>query len=200
MDLFSWLSADTGQIDEFLPVPFDYQTEKEDECFVYCLWMANNYFKNKHPNESLRRETNVLSPDELLDDLTIVKGGWKPDQDELTVISNKIKTLDISLNYWQDGSPRELKDIIKENIDDGYPVIPFIVGQQLRKSFREDDGAHAVVVAGYGDDYIALHDPMGYPEDTISYSKLDDAWDPMFNQIVTISLSKRGSKLAGGSE
>jgi hypothetical protein len=157
--------------------------------------MVNNYFKNKHSNSELREETTVLPPDDLLNDLSIAEGGWKPDQDELTVVSKRTDTLKFELDYWKGDPPRELRDIIVENIDEGYPVIPFINGERLRKGTRMSDGAHAVVVAGYGDDQIALHDPMGYPEDIVPYKKLEDAWDPLFSMIVTTSLSNRGTKI-----
>jgi hypothetical protein len=203
-DLVSnWLSQSQPEINNLLRVPFDYQPESEDECVVYCLWMVIHYFKNKHPAEDFRIATNSLSPDELLEDMTVVKGGWKPDQDELTVISERTQTLQFHLDYWQDGSPQPLFEILTENIDEGRPVIPFINGPRLREGKRETDGIHSVVAAGYDnrddDDVVAIHDPWGYPEDVVTRPNLEDAWDPMFNQVITVTLSTQGKKIVGGS-
>lgn len=201
--LSNWFSHTSPEIDEFLRVPFDYQPESEDECVIYCLWMVIHYFKNKHPNKSVRKETNSLSPDEILEDMTIVKGGWKPDQDELTIISKRTRTLDFHINSWHDGSPKPLYEIIAEHINEDRPVIPFIKGSQLREGKRKADGIHSVVAAGYGNgenetqDIVALHDPWGYPEDVVSRPKLEDAWDPMFNQTITVTLSTKGKKIVG---
>ena len=194
--LSGWLSSSSPDL-ELLRVPFDYQPHDEDECVVYCLWMATNYIKNKHDNDLLREETNVLSPDEILEDLTIVEGGWKPDQDELTMVSERTKTLSFQLEYWHDDPPTTLQKIVEENISTGFPVIPFINGLQLREGIRDDDGIHAVVAAGFSDSHIAIHDPWGYPEDVVESGKLEDAWDSMFNQIITVNLSSKGKKLIG---
>ena len=196
-----WLSPSSPDLDELLRVPFDYQPESEDECVVYSLWMIIHYFKNKHPNKDFRKETSSLSPDEILEDMTIVKGGWKPDQDELTVVSEQTQTLRFHLNHWQDGAPQPLFELITEHIDNNRPLIPFINGPQLREGKRKSDGIHSVVVSGYGrgdqddKDVIAIHDPWGNPEDIVSRPNLEDAWDPMFNQVITVNLSTKGKNL-----
>lgn len=203
--LGSWLSSSSPDLDKLLRVPFDYQPESEDECVIYGLWMIIHYFKNKHPNDAIRSETNALSPDELMEDMTIVKGGWRPDQDELTLVSKRTRTLQFHLNYWQDGAPKPLFEYITENVEEDRPVIPFVNGPQLRQGKRDNDGVHAVVVSGYGtkeggEDVIAFHDPWGYPEDIKERPKLEDAWDPMFNQIITVTLSNKGEKIEGESQ
>lgn len=205
--LSNWLSTSSPNLDEFLPVPFDYQPESEDECVIYSVWMVLHYFKNKHPNKTLRQETKALSPDEIMEDMTIVEGGWKPDQDELTLISERVRTLHFSVDYHQDGAPKPLFETIVENIDEGYPVIPFVNGPRLREDHhlnRDNDEVHSVVAAGYGangtNDVVALHDPWGYPEDIVGRQKLEDAWDPLFNQVITVKLSNRGAKIAGGNQ
>jgi len=200
--LNNWLSSSSPDLDNLLHVPFDYQPRAEDECVVYCLWMVIHYFKNKHPNKDIRTETNSLSPDEIANEMTIVKGGWKPDQDELTLVSAKTGTLRFHLNYWQSGSPKPLFERVTEHVDAGRPVIPFVNGSQLRQGKRDNDGIHAVVASGYGEnssgtDVIAFHDPWGFPEDIKARPKLEDAWDPMFNQIVTVTLSSKGEKIEG---
>ncbi|WP_254545864.1 C39 family peptidase [Halomarina pelagica] len=200
-----WLSSSTPKLDKLLKVPFDYQPEAEDECVIYCIWMALHYFKNKHPNVDLRKATESLSPDEIMEDMTIVEGGWKPNQDELTVVSERTNTLQFSLNAWQDGAPKSLFSMVKENIQNERPIIPFINGSRLREKTRENDGVHAVVASGYslpqdGDEFVAIHDPWGYPEDIVERQKLEDAWDPWFNQVLTVSLSRRGSKIVGGNK
>lgn len=198
----NWLSPSSPKLDELLRVPFAYQPESEDECVIYCLWMVMHYLKNEHPNESFRSETNALSPDEILEDMTIVKGGWKPKQDELTLVSERTRTLQFHINSWQDGAPKPLFEFITEHVNANRPLIPFINGPQLRQGKRETDGIHSVVAAGYGkngDDAVAIHDPWGDPEDIVTRPNLEDAWDPMFNQIITVTLSPRGRKIAGGS-
>lgn len=200
-----WLSTDSPELDELLQVPFDYQPESEDECVIYCLWMVVHYFKNKHPNEELRKETNSLSPDELREDMTIVEGGWKPDQDELTLVSERTKTLQFHLNYWQDGAPKTLFQLVTEHIEEGRPIIPFVNGSRLRQKTRANGGVHSIVAAGYArnqdeSDIVAVHDPWGYPENIEERPKLEDAWDPMFNQVVTVTLSNEGAKLVGENQ
>lgn len=197
-----WLSQDSPSLDELLHVAFDYQPESEDYCVIYCLWMVIHYFKNKYPDEEFRKETNSLSPDEILEDMTIVKGGWKPDQDELTVVSERTQTLQFHVNTWQDNAPKPLFQLVAEHIDAQRPIIPFINGTQLREGKRKTDAVHAVVAAGYGrsdieDDIVAIHDPWGYPEDIVSRPKLEDAWDSMFNQVITVTLSNKGCKIVG---
>lgn len=201
--LSGWLSQESPDLDTLLRVPFDYQPESEDECVIYCLWMVIHFFKNKYPNEEFRKRTNSLSPDEILEEMTIVKGGWKPDQDELTLVSEQTQTLQFHLNSWQDGAPKPLFELITEHVDENRPLIPFIHGPQLRDGKRESDGIHAVIAAGYGradsqeKDIVAIHDPWGYPEDIVTRPNLEDAWDPMFNQVITVTLSNKGSKIVG---
>ena len=204
-NILSWGSKDTPDLDNFLRVPFDYQPESEDECVIYSLWMVIQYFKNKHPNETLRKETNSLSTDEILEDMTIVKGGWKPDQNELTLISERTRTLNFNIKYWQDGAPKPLFDYVRSHIDRNRPLIQFINGPQLRKGKRATDSIHSVVIAGYGSgtqsegDVIAVHYPWGNPKDMVEKAKLEDPWDPMFNQLITVTLSKRGKQIVGDS-
>ena len=134
--LTGWLSSSTPDLDCLLKVPFDYQPEAENQCFVYCVWMVMHYVKNKHPDEAVRKSTRTFSPEEIMDYLTIVEGGWRPDQDELTLISEKTRTIKFNLQYWQDGSPNELQDLLRKEISSGMPVIPFIDGLQLREGVR----------------------------------------------------------------
>lgn len=203
--LSGWFSQDSPDLDELLRVPFDYQPESEDECIIYCLWMAIHFFKNKYPDSEFREKTTPLSPDNILEDITIVKGGWKPDQDELTLISERTQTLKFHINSRQDSAPKPLFEIITEHVDDNRPIIPFINGPQLRDGKRKSDSVHAVVAAGYGrgekkaNDVVAIHDPWGYPEDIVTRPNLEDAWDPMFNQVITVTLSDKGHKIVSDS-
>lgn len=105
-------------------------------------------------------------------------------------------------DYWQDGAPKTLFEIATENIQEGRPIIPFVNGSRLRQKTRENGGVHSIVVAGYGrnqneSDIVAVHDPWGYPENIEVRPKLEDAWDPMFNQVIIVTLSKKGTKLVG---
>lgn len=198
---FSGLFSSTSRdLDHLLRIPFDYQPKTEDECVVYCLWMVIHYYKNKHPNKQLREETRSISPDEILEELSIVEGGWRPNQDELSMVSERTKTLSFDLDFWQGVPPKTLHKIATENISVGQPVIPFIDGLQLRDGVRDNDGIHAVVAVGYNDDVLAIHDPWGYPEDTVEIDKIEDAWDPMFNQIITVNFSNKGKKIIGAEQ
>lgn len=191
--------APSSPIDSSLKIPFDYQPDNEDECAAYCIWMSIHYFRNKHPNKDLRKETRGLSIDEILEEMTIVEGGWRPNQDELTLLSEETRTLHFSLEFWQDGAPKGLREYVTEAVSNELPLIVFINGHELREEEEDEDedGVHAVVVAGYGEDDYAIHDPWGYPEDVVSSDKLKDVWDEKFNQLITVSLSQRGKKITG---
>jgi len=189
-----WIPTTVPDVDP-LSVPFFFEPHQEDRCAAYCLWMVIQYTKNSYPDKSIRENTQSLSVDEISDDLNIVNGGAKLTQDDLTLIGEKTRTLSFDLRRWQDKPPKELGNHVSGHLDRDLPLIIYVNGPMLRNKGREKDNVHPIVIAGQNEEYIALHDPMGDPQDLVKSKKLKEAWDPMFKQIVRVELSEIGANM-----
>lgn len=189
-----WIPSSVPDVDP-LPVPFFFEPQQEDRCAAYCLWMVIQYTKNAYPDPSIRENTQTLSIDDISNELRIVKGGAKLTQDDLTIVGERTRTLRFDLRTWQDGSPKELHEHVTGHIERDLPIIIYVNGPMLRNKGREKDNVHPVVVAGYNDEYMAIHDPMGDPQDLVKSKKLKEAWDPMFNQVVRVELPQNGPNM-----
>ena len=175
---------------EHLRVPSHAQPTDEAECVVYSLWMVSNYVGNEFPDAKVREETNVPTIGDIHEYIQPdPKTGWKPNQDDLTELSAYVSSLHFSLEQRSGNPPRELSELAEESLENDLPLIAVIDALQLRRGIRRSGPLHTVVIAGVDDDEIAFADPWYAKMDNAPKENLEDAWDPMLQQTIDVSLS-----------
>lgn len=64
------------------------------------------------------------------------------------------------------------------------PLIGLIEAQTLRERVTRTSVLHAIVIAGVGEDTAVIADPWYARLEEVERDKLEDAWDPVFHQII----------------
>lgn len=167
--------------------------------------MVINYVANEHSSQQIRENTRMQATWELVsildpDPLT----GWKPNQADLTEVSERSSTISFSLEEWQGNPPKSLMELAEENLDNDLPLIGFVDSQLLRRGIRTGQGAdHCVVICGVGEDgngneMAVIADPWFAALHEWDQDKLNEAWDPSHHQIIDVALTQTGK--SGGPQ
>ena len=178
-----------------LRIPTHSQPDDAAYCVPYALWMIISYVKNEYTDNTIRSKTETIPTWELVkmikpDEFT----GWRPNQADLTKVSETTKTISFSLEQWPGDPPKSLMELAQESLEEDLPLIGFIDSFLLEYGVRSGRGAdHCVIICGLGKDsngndtaviadpwYAALHE---CPQD-----KLNEAWDPSHHQIIDVGV------------
>lgn len=181
-----WTSDSEGY--EHLRIPIHTQPINEPECVIYALWMVANYVGNEFPDKNIRDLTKTPSIDDIREHITVDEAGWRPNQSDLTALSNEVSTTHFNLEKWPGEPPQTLCKLASESLENDVPIIAFIDAQQLHRGIRGTGPLHAIVIAGVENRVVQIGDPWVAAVQTVPRDNLEDAWDPMLHQIINVTV------------
>jgi len=184
-----WGKATQQSSVDSLRVPSHQQPPSEPECVTYCLWMVSQYVANEYPDRSIRTKTRAPTIDEIQDFIQTDELGWKPNQDDLTSLSSLVSSVKFNLEYTFGQPPRKLNTVVNNSLNNYLPTIAFIDQLLLEEGTRGEGPLHAVVLSGANEQRTVVLDPWMQQSKEVKNTKLEDAWDPDYNQVIEISLS-----------
>lgn len=169
-----------------LDVPLRTQPNSEQECLLYSLYMVLEYCQAVHPSKDVRKETAVVTPEELKDNHIMVReSGWAPSPEDLDELSNHLGVVNVELNYWSRSPPiNAFDDMIEDGLQKNLPTIAIVDAMRIQE-MNSEDGQHAVVVTGLGRSHVTINDPWGTSQKRLKKGVITDAWDTQLNRLVT---------------
>lgn len=187
-----WVSAGSDYPVDRLRIPDHPQPQHAPQCVVYSIWMVTQYVANEYSVREIRSETNTIKIDDILEYIEIGSFGWEnPRQSPLTEISEHIRTVKFNLNYWYGSPPRSLQTISKACLENDLPVIAFIDRVLLEEGVRNEGALHSILITGAGGEHTIINDPLVEGTKIVENDKLEDAWDPEYNQVVETKIADR---------
>lgn len=172
-----------------LRIPRHRQPQDAPECICYTLWMAIHYVANEYPDKEIRDKTNAPNLDLIEEYINIGQNGWEnPGQEPLTEISSEVGTVELSLEYRYNGLPQRVDEFAKRGINKHLPSIIFIDRLLLKQQIRDKGPLHAAIICGVGEENITIKDPLLEGTTTLEIERLNEAWDPEFNQAIEVTL------------
>lgn len=154
--------------------------------------MVTQYVANEYPDKEIRANCNTIKIDHIFKYIDIGTFGWEnPSQGPLNHITELVKAISFDLNYWYGTPPQSLHEICKSSLENSLPVIAFIDRVLMEDGVRNEGSLHSVLITGTGDNHTVINDPLVEGTKVVENDKLEDAWDPEYNQTVKVAIADR---------